>query len=275
MVVKTSSDNEEGKLVANTIADIQRKNRIQNRDFAILYRTNAQSRAIEESLRRRNIAYKIFGGISFYQRKEVKDLLAYFRLVVNPHDEEALRRIINYPKRGIGLNTIDKLHRTSLEKNESMWQVLNNTEEININKGVQKKLTEFCLTINNFKINSKNTDAHTIAEEISKKTGILNELQTDKSPEGISRLENVQELLNGIKNFSETAEEENKISDFMQDVALLTDQDREEKKDFNKITLMTIHSAKGLEFPYVFVVGLEENMFPNKRSLESQEKLEE
>ena len=275
MVVKTSSDNEEGKLVANTIADIQRKNRIQNRDFAILYRTNAQSRAIEESLRRRNIAYKIFGGISFYQRKEVKDLLAYFRLVVNPHDEEALRRIINYPKRGIGLNTIDKLHRTSLEKNESMWQVLNNTEEININKGVQKKLTEFCLTINNFKINSKNTDAHTIAEEISKKTGILNELQTDKSPEGISRLENVQELLNGIKNFSETAEEENKISDFMQDVALLTDQDREEKKDFNKITLMTIHSAKGLEFPYVFVVGLEENMFPNMMSLESQEKLEE
>ena len=194
---------------------------------------------------------------------------------MNPHDEEALRRIINYPKRGIGLNTIDKLHRTSLEKNESMWQVLNNTEEININKGVQKKLTEFCLTINNFKINSKNTDAHTIAEEISKKTGILNELQTDKSPEGISRLENVQELLNGIKNFSETAEEENKISDFMQDVALLTDQDREEKKDFNKITLMTIHSAKGLEFPYVFVVGLEENMFPNMMSLESQEKLEE
>ena len=204
----------------------------------------------------------------------MKDLLAYFRLAINPNDEEAFRRIINYPKRGIGLNTLQKLHRISIQRNESIWQTANNPTDIN--KGTQKKLVEFCLMINKFKINSDIKDAHTIAEEIVRETGILNELYNDKSPEGISRFENTQELLNGMKNFSETAEEdEKKLADFMQDVALLTDQDREDKKDVNKVTLMTIHSAKGLEFPYVFVVGLEENIFPNMMSLETQEKLEE
>ena len=278
IVVKTGSDNDEGRLVANTISDVQMRNQAHHKDFAILYRTNAQSRSLEESLRKRNIPYKIYGGLSFYQRKEIKDLLAYYRLAINPNDEEAFKRIINYPTRGIGTTTIQRLNVFANEHNKTIWEIINHLEEteININKGTQKKLKEFALMINNFIINSKQKDAHTIAEEIAKQTGLFNNLYTDKSPEGVSRFENIQELLNGIKDFSETAEQGvNKLPDFMADVALLTDQDKETDDDFNKVTLMTVHAAKGLEFPYVFVVGLEENLFPSMMSGESQENLEE
>jgi len=278
IVVKTGSDNDEGRLVANTISDVQMRNQAHHKDFAILYRTNAQSRSLEESLRKRNIPYKIYGGLSFYQRKEIKDLLAYYRLAINPNDEEAFKRIINYPTRGIGTTTIQRLNVFANEHNKTIWEIINHLEEteININKGTQKKLKEFALMINNFIINSKQKDAHAIAEEIAKQTGLFNNLYTDKSPEGVSRFENIQELLNGIKDFSETAEQGvNKLPDFMQDVALLTDQDKETEDDFNKVTLMTVHAAKGLEFPYVFVVGLEENLFPSMMSGESQENLEE
>ncbi|MBT5274031.1 MAG: UvrD-helicase domain-containing protein, partial [Flavobacteriales bacterium] len=278
IVVKTGSDNDEGRLVANTISDVQMRNQAHHKDFAILYRTNAQSRSLEESLRKRNIPYKIYGGLSFYQRKEIKDLLAYYRLAINPNDEEAFKRIINYPTRGIGTTTIQRLNVFANEHNKTIWEIINHLEEteININKGTQKKLKEFALMINNFIINSKQKDAHAIAEEIAKQTGLFNNLYTDKSPEGVSRFENIQELLNGIKDFSETAEQGvNKLPDFMEDVALLTDQDKETEDDFNKVTLMTVHAAKGLEFPYVFVVGLEENLFPSMMSGESQENLEE
>ena len=278
IVVKTGSDNDEGRLVANTISDVQMRNQAHHKDFAILYRTNAQSRSLEESLRKRNIPYKIYGGLSFYQRKEIKDLLAYYRLAINPNDEEAFKRVINYPTRGIGTTTIQRLNVFANEHNKTIWEIINHLEEteININKGTQKKLKEFALMINNFIINSKQKDAHTIAEEIAKQTGLFNNLYTDKSPEGVSRFENIQELLNGIKDFSETSEQGvNKLPDFMADVALLTDQDKETDDDFNKVTLMTVHAAKGLEFPYVFVVGLEENLFPSMMSGESQENLEE
>ena len=278
IVVKTGSDNDEGRLVANTISDIQMRNQEHHKDFAILYRTNAQSRALEESLRKKNIPYKIYGGLSFYQRKEIKDLLAYYRLAINPNDEEAFKRIINYPTRGIGLTTIQTLNIFANSNDKTIWEVINIIDkiEININKGAKKKLKEFALMINSFIIKSKQKDAYTVAEEIAKKTGLFNNLYTDKSPEGVSRFENIQELLNGIKDFSEITEKKlNKLPDFMQDVALFTDQDKETENDFNKITLMTVHAAKGLEFPYVFVVGLEENLFPSMMSGESQENLEE
>ena len=278
IVCKTGSDNDEGRLVANTISDIQMRQQAHHKDFAILYRTNAQSRSLEESLRKRNIPYKIYGGLSFYQRKEIKDLLAYYRLAINPNDEEAFKRIINYPTRGIGATTIQRLSAFANEHNKSIWEVINHLgeAEININKGTQSKLKEFALMINNFIINSRQKDAYTVAEEIAKATGLFNDLYTDKSPEGLSRFENIQELLNGIKDFSETAEKGvNKLPDFMVDVALLTDQDKETEDDYNKVTLMTVHAAKGLEFPYVFVVGLEEQLFPSMMGGESQENLEE
>ena len=277
IVVKTTSDNDEGRLVANTISEIQMRKQVHCHDFAILYRTNAQSRALEESLRKKNIGYKIYGGLSFYQRKEIKDLLAYFRLAINPNDEEALKRIINYPRRGIGLTTLQTLSLLANSNNSSIWEVINNLDNNSkINKGTQKKLKDFALTVNEFIIKSKEKDAYFASEEIAKQSGVFSELHNDKSPEGVNRFENIQELLNGIKNFVEHAEKEsNKLADFMQDVALLTDQDTEKDNDFNKVTMMTVHAAKGLEFPYVFVVGLEENMFPNIMSSESQEALEE
>ena len=278
IVCKTGSDNDEGRLVANTISDIQMRKQAHHKEFVILYRINAQSRSLEESLRKRNIPYKIYGGLSFYQRKEIKDLLAYYRLAINPNDEEAFKRIINYPTRGIGTTTIQRLNLFANGHNKSIWEVINNLGEIeiNINKGTKSKLKEFALMINDYIIKSRKEDAYTIAEEIAKSTGLFNDLYTDKSTEGVSRFENIQELLNGIKDFSETAENGlNKLSDFMQDVALLTDQDTETEDDLNKVTLMTVHAAKGLEFPYVFVVGLEENLFPSMMSGESQENLEE
>jgi DNA helicase-2/ATP-dependent DNA helicase PcrA len=248
----------------------------QPKDFAILYRTNAQSRALEESLRKQNIPYKIYGGLSFYQRKEIKDILAYCRLTVNPNDEEALKRVINYPGRGIGNTTLQKLVVYANEKNTSIWNIINNLKNFdhNINKGTSLKLEQFTLLIQNYQAQLESKDAYFLAEHIAKSSGIFNDLYNDKSPEGVSRFENIQELLNGLKDFCENTEK-NSLAEYMTDVALLTNQDNEKEEDFNKVTLMTVHAAKGLEFPYVFVVGLEQNLFPSMMSGDSQENLEE
>jgi len=277
-VNKLLTDGEEGRFVASSIFENKMQSQLQNSDFAILYRTNAQSRSFEDALRKKNIPYRVYGGLSFYQRKEIKDLLAYYRLSINPNDEEAFKRIINYPTRGIGTTTIQTLNVYANSVNKSIWDIVSNLEEHNlkINSGTKKKLSAFALMINNFIVSAKQDDAYTVSEEIAKQSGIFNHLHKDNSPEGVSRFENIQELLNGIKDFSQTAEPSlNKLPDFMKDVALLTDQDLDNEDDSNKVTLMTVHAAKGLEFPYVFVVGLEENLFPSMMSGQSQEDLEE
>ena len=276
IVAQTNSDNDEGRLVANTLFDIKMNNDELYKDFTILYRTNAQSRPLEEALRRKNIPYKIYGGLSFYQRKEVKDLLAYFRLTVNPNDDESFKRIVNYPARGIGATTIQKINIIANESNKSLWEVVNSIENynINLNKGTLNKISNFSLMINDFIIQNNQKNAYDIGEEIANKSGLFHHLYNDKTPEGISRFENMQELLNGLKDFCEN-NENNNLTNFIQDIALLTDQDNEKDTDFNKVTLMTVHAAKGLEFPYVFVVGLEENLFPSMMSGESQEDMEE
>ena len=276
IVCKTNSDREEGKIVANTIFELQMTKQVHHRDFAILYRTNAQSRALEANLRQKNMPYKIYGGISFYRRKEIKDILAYFRLCVNPHDEEAFRRIVNYPKRGIGTSTIQKISEYATNNNSSIWETINNLKisQININQGTINKLNNFVELITDFKLFSKRNNAYTTGEYIIRKSGIFTTLHNEKTPEGLSRFENIQELLNGLKEFTDNELDETDFLDnFMQDVALLTDEDSEGND--NKISLMTLHAAKGLEFPYVFIVGLEENLFPSTMRLEKQEDLEE
>lgn len=282
-VYKAGSDNEEGKMIANLIYDTQLSNQAKNSHFAVLYRTNAQSRAMEEALRRKNIPYKIYGGLSFYQRKEIKDLLAYFRMVINPKDEEALKRIINYPARGIGNTTIDKLTITANNNQTDIWNVVTHLNQFNtgLNSGAQNKINEFVAMINSFasQLNSKN--AFDLGNEIAATSGLLKDLYADRTPEGISRYENIQELLNGLKEFTETENELEEdvtprgLPEFLQDVALLTSADNEKDEDKDKVTLMTIHSAKGLEFPYVYIVGLEENLFPSQMSLTSRVDLEE
>jgi len=276
IICKCGSDSDEGRLVANTIFEIKLREQVFPKDFAVLYRTNAQSRSIEEALRKQNIPYKIYGGLSFYQRKEIKDVLAYCRLTINPNDEEALKRIINYPGRGIGNTTIQKLIVTSNTSNISVWELINNLDKYDhkINKGTCSKIEEFTTLIKSFISQKENQDAYFLAEHIAKSSGVFNDLYNDKSPEGVSRFENIQELLNGLKDFCEN-NEENLLANYMRDVALLTNQDNEKKEDFNKVTLMTVHAAKGLEFPYVFVVGLEQNLFPSLLASDSQENLEE
>ena len=271
-VISALTDNEEGLLVAQEIAQTQLRDHYINSDYAILYRTNAQSRIFEEALRKRNIPYKIYGGLSFYQRKEVKDLLAYFRMTVNPNDNEALKRIINFPARGIGDTTITKLEITSANTEKSMWQVIlelneNNPDELN--KGTISKVLAFTKLIIKFSELTQSSDAYDAAKTIAEESGILKDLYNDKSPEGLSRHENIQELLNGIREFSINAKEEGqpeKLENYLENVALLTDQDNEKEENKDKVTLMTIHSAKGLEFKNVFVVGLEENLFPLNQS---------
>ena len=278
IVCKTLNDNEEGRIVANTIFDLHHKEKVHWKDYAVLYRTNAQSRALEEALRKKNIPYKIYGGLSFYARKEVKDILAYFRLCINPNDEEALKRIVNYPTRGIGATTLQKLIIAANNFGMSIWKVILNLEkyEVKINKGTAEKLMQFATLINSYIVQKDNLDAYSLAEQIAKTSGIFNDLHSDKTIEGVNRFENLQELLNGIKDFSEKAEEDkNNLELFMQDVALLTNADNEKEDDYNKLILMTIHAAKGLEFPYVFVVGLEENLFPSMMALDSRDGLEE
>ena len=277
------TDNEEGFMVVQEIAETQLRDHYKNADYAILYRTNAQSRIFEEALRKRNIPYKVYGGLSFYQRKEIKDLLSYFRLTINPADNEALKRIINFPARGIGATTLEKLENTAVATETSIWKIiedLDSKNEIGINKGTVTKIVNFRNTIQNFQTVLEINDAFNAAKFIAEKSGILVELHNDKSPEGVSRFENIQELLNGIQEFSlnalETGEPAN-LANYLEDVALLTDQDNEKEEERDKVTLMTVHSAKGLEFKNVFVVGMEENLFPSLRQGEKQteEALEE
>ena len=278
-VLKSQSDNEEGKLIANDI--FEKSNSFQDKyiDFAILYRTNAQSRAFEEALRKLNLPYKIFGGLSFYQRKEIKDLIAYFRLSANLNDEESLKRIINYPKRGIGLTTINKAITCANNSNVSLWNVLVEPEkfEFQVNGGTRQKISEFTSTILNYNSRIDHANAYELSLEIAKNTGIIRDLSNDRTPEGIVRYENIQELLNGIQEFSKNSTSENVISlsDFLVDVALLTDADNEKEEDKNKISLMTIHAAKGLEFKNIYIVGLEEDLFPSMLSKNSRTELEE
>jgi DNA helicase-2/ATP-dependent DNA helicase PcrA len=282
-IISALTDNEEGFLVAREIAETQLRDHYKNLDYAILYRTNAQSRIFEEALRKRNIPYKIYGGLSFYQRKEIKDLLAYFRLIINPADTEAIKRIINFPARGIGGTTVTKLETEAARAEQSIWQVISDLPEknpVSLNNGTITKLQNFKKLIAGFAETASEKDAFETAKSIAEQTGILKDLYNDKSPEGLSRHENIQELLNAIREFSINAKEQGqpeKLENFLEDVALLTDQDTEKDEDRDKVTLMTVHSAKGLEFKNVFVVGLEENLFPSAQSAEkkSDESLEE
>ncbi len=310
-LMKANTDNEEGMIVARSIFDTRSNNQARNRDFAILYRTNAQSRAMEEALRKMNIPYRIYGGLSFYQRKEVKDLLGYYRLAINPHDEEAFKRVINFPARGIGDTTIDKVIIAARDNDVSLWTVCENISSfgLSINAGTANKIQDFVAMIQSFNVMLSVQNAYDLGNHIASHSGLLRELYSDKTPEGVSRYENVQELLNGLKEFSDgdntpaidlvendpelqRHEVENQaelleaagatdaplrtLDQFMQDIALLTDADaKQTEEDLNKVSLMTIHAAKGLEFPYVFVVGLEENLFPSALSLNSRTDLEE
>ncbi|MGV6844523.1 MAG: ATP-dependent helicase, partial [Lutibacter sp.] len=251
-------------------------------NFAILYRTNAQSRAIEDALRKKNIQYKIYGGLSFYQRKEIKDLLAYLRLLVNPNDEEAIKRIINYPARGIGATTIDKLVVAANDTNQTIFELLTQLNQqqtsVKFNSGTLNKLQNFVVMIQHFQIEAKQKNAFEIADYVVKQTKLVRDLEKEGTPEGISRVENIQELLNGIKDFIEIQREKNEddsLAYFLEDVALATDFDKEKKDDEPKVNLMTIHLAKGLEFPFVYIVGLEENLFPSAMSMNTRNELEE
>ena len=278
-IIKSYSDNEEGKVVANEIFESASLHSISYKNFGILYRTNAQSRAFEEALRKINIPYRIYGGLSFYQRKEVKDLLAYFRLSANLNDEESLKRIINYPKRGIGLTTINKALVCANEKNVSLWDVVNEPNQFGfvVNSGTRAKLDLFCSMIQNYNSRVNKSNAYELALEIAKNTGLIRDLSIDRTPEGIVRFENIQELLNGIQEFTKGNNEQtlNTLGDFLIDVALLTDADKNDNEDNNKVSLMTIHAAKGLEFSNVHVVGMEEDLFPSMMSKNSRSDLEE
>jgi DNA helicase-2/ATP-dependent DNA helicase PcrA len=274
-VIKASSDNEEGKLVAHSIFEEKMNNHLSYDDFAILYRTNAQSRAMEEALRRMNIKYKIVGGLSFYQRKEIKDLISYLRLTVNHNDEQALRRVINYPKRGIGDTTIEKIIVTANETNHSIWEVVTNIKSFMPGRA-GATIDDFATKIKSFAVLAQTNDAFETAKHIAKLSGVIEDLYADKSIEGVARYENIQELLNGIKEFVDDPEKEDKsLAAFLQDIALLTDADTKKDDDGEYVTLMTIHSAKGLEFRNVHIVGMEENLFPSQMMLTTRADLEE
>ncbi len=280
-LVRTMTDNDEGKMVADTIQELKLRNHFFNQDFAILYRTNAQSRSFEESLRRMGISYRIYGGISFYQRKEIKDFIAYLRMVVNPHDEEALKRIINYPARGIGKTTVDKAVLYANERNTSLWNVLTNASMFGFRSATLEALDNFVTMIKMFQSELEKKNAYDLAVLVGKSTNIVKELFNDKTVEGLARYENVQELLNSIKEFTETPSnlEDGEVGDkslggYLQQIVLLTDAD-DDDKNADVVKLMTIHAAKGLEFPVVFVGGLEETLFPNAMAINTREELEE
>lgn len=279
-VMQAMTDSEEGFNVTSDIFDKKLSRQLNWSDFAILYRTNAQSRIFEETLRRKNIPYKIYGGLSFYERKEVKDILAYFRMVINSEDEEALKRSINYPKRGIGDATIQKIFELAATYNLTPWSILSEPAKYSgqFNHGTITKLKHYAEFINNMRLNSDTADAFVKAKEIAIGSGIMKELREGKSPEEVSRYENLEELLNAIKVFTESAEtngEPSILEAYMSNVALLTDQDSEKEEDRNKVTLMTMHSAKGLEFKHVYIVGMEDTLFPSPMSSGSARELEE
>jgi DNA helicase-2/ATP-dependent DNA helicase PcrA len=309
-LIKAATDNEEGQLVARHIFETRMQQQARNQEFAILYRTNAQSRSMEEALRRLNIPYRIYGGISFYQRKEIKDMLAYYRMAINPHDEEGLKRIINYPARGIGDTTLDKITIAARDNDVSLFTVCENISEfgLQVNSGTVQRIQDFVAMVNSFRVMLVIQSAYDLGNHIATHSGLLRELYSDKTPEGVSRYENVQELLNGLKEFTDGDEippidlvEQNDpelqrieleqqvasldnatnrplrtLDQFMQDIALLTDADsKASDTDQDKVALMTIHAAKGLEFGYVYIVGLEENLFPSALSVNSRTDLEE
>ncbi len=286
-LLRAGSDREEGVLVSNSIFGYKMSKQLPNSSFAILYRTNAQSRSIEEALRKQGIPYRIFGGLSFYSRKEVKDLLAYFRLVINPKDEEAFQRIINYPARGIGKTSLEKLIVLANQQQCSLWEICERIGSFKgaLNSGVLAKIDAFITMIKSFASQLHKKNAFELAKHITQSVGLIKSLKEDDSPEGISRIENIEELLNAIMEFTEkdtgpaldeNAKEESKsLANFMQDVALLTDADKDDKSDTDYVSLMTIHASKGLEFPYVYIVGLEENLFPSIQSLGTRADLEE
>jgi DNA helicase-2/ATP-dependent DNA helicase PcrA len=279
-VHRSITDGEEGRFVASEIFEQKMRNQMLNGQFAILYRTNAQSRAMEDALRKRDIPYRIYGGLSFYQRKEIKDVLCYLRLVINPKDEEALVRVINYPARGIGDTTIEKLTVAANHYKRSVFEVMENIDKIDLklNSGTKQKLEDFVTMIKSFQVINEQQDAFVLTEHVAKKTGLIQELKKDGTPEGIARIENIETLMGGIKDFIEGQREidgaRGALSEFLEDVALATDLDRDTGDD-DRVALMTIHLAKGLEFPYVFVVGMEEDLFPSAMSLNTRSELEE
>ena len=280
IVHRSATDADEGRYVASTLFEWKLNNQLKNGDFAVLYRTNSQSRAIEDALRKRDIPYRIYGGLSFYQRKEIKDVLAYLRLVINPKDEEALMRVINYPTRGIGQTTLDKLVVAAKETGLSVFELLSfeNRSSLKINASTSNRLEDFATMIRSFQILAESADAFTLTEHVIKKSGLVLEMKKDGTPEGIARLENMEELLNGIQDFVEGQREIDEatgsIAEFLEDVALATDLDKEVGDD-DRVALMTIHLAKGLEFPYVFIVGMEEDLFPSAMSMNTRAELEE
>ncbi|MEM8526304.1 MAG: UvrD-helicase domain-containing protein, partial [Bacteroidota bacterium] len=276
-VIKALTDTEEGKRVADTISEQKHRHHLSNKDIAILYRTNAQSRVFEEYLRRYNIPYRVFGGLSFYQRKEVKDLVAYLRLAVNPNDEEALRRVINYPRRGIGASSIDKVSQQAGAEEKTMWQVLPN---VKLSTRAKNSTTDFIQIIKSFQQKAEGDNAYEVARYILAKSGLHTILKADTTIEGMNRLENVNSLMDGIKEFVESDLEEDvttedkTLASYIQNIALLTDADKE-SEDNNHVTLMSVHAAKGLEYPSIFVVGLEENLFPSFMSRDSRDGIDE
>ena len=280
-VRRCTTDADEGREVASNIFEIKMQEQRQNKEFAILYRTNAQSRAIEDALRKRDIPYRVYGGLSFYQRKEIKDLLAYLRLIVNPNDEESLKRVINYPARGIGQATMDKLIIGAKDNDISLFETVKNAPKLNLslNAGTLNKLTNFSNFILSLQIENQKSNAFEVADLVAKKTGLVQELKKDGTPEGVSKVENVEELLNGIRDFvegqTEIADASGSLTEFLEDIALATDFDNDNGEDVDCVYLMTVHLSKGLEFPVVFIVGLEEDLFPSALSLNTRNELEE
>lgn len=280
-VHRSPTDADEGRFVAGSIFENKMQHQLPNGKFAVLYRTNSQSRAIEDALRKRDIPYRIYGGLSFYQRKEIKDMLAYLRLIINPNDEEALIRIINFPARGIGETTLEKLTLTANHYKKSIFEIMyniNKIPELHINASTRQKLTDFVVMILNLQAFNKEANAFEVAELVAKKTGLLQEFKKDGTPEGIAKMENIEEMLNGIKDFvagqEDVADSTGSLTEYLEDVSLATDSDKE-IDDEDRVALMTIHLAKGLEFPYVYVVGMEEDLFPSAKSIQSREELEE
>lgn len=279
-VNRLMNDAEEGRFVASSIMDNRMQDNARNGDFAVLYRTNAQSRSIEDALRRKDIPYRIYGGLSFYQHKEVKDVLSYLRLIVNPKDEESFKRVVNFPARGIGQTTMDRLTLAANHYKKSLFDIVEHIHklELQINKGTKTKLVNFVNMIKSFQITAEEKDAFYLTELIIKKTGLIQEYKKDASPEGITRIENVEELLNGVRDFvegqKEVADSRGSLAEFLEDVSLATDLDKQVDDD-DRVALMTIHLAKGLEFPYVYIVGLEEDLFPSAMSLNTRSELEE